>query len=117
YLYVLDGDRALPDPCSRFQPLGLDGPSRVVDVPHAARLGVSLDELVIYELHVGTFSAEGTLEGAIPYLPELRELGVTAIELMPVATFSGGRGWGYDGVYAYAPHPAYGGPAGLGRLV
>jgi maltooligosyltrehalose trehalohydrolase len=72
---------------------------------------------VIYELHVGTFSEEGTFDGAIPYLEELRELGVTAIELMPVATFPGNRGWGYDGLYAYAPHPAYGGPEGLARLV
>ena len=66
---------------------------------------------------MGTFSAEGTFDGVIPYLAELRELGVTAIELMPVATFPGERGWGYDGLYAYAPHPAYGGPEGLARLV
>ena len=117
YLYVLDGARALPDPCSRFQPEGLEGPSRVVAVPPAARRGLSLDELVVYELHVGTFSENGTFDGVIPYLAGLRELGVTAIELMPVATFPGERGWGYDGVYAYAPHPAYGGPEGLARLV
>ncbi|HEY7604612.1 MAG TPA: alpha-amylase family glycosyl hydrolase [Gaiellaceae bacterium] len=117
YTYVLDGDRELPDPCSRFQPRGIHGPSRVVELPPARRLGLSLDELVVYELHVGTFSAEGTFDGAIPYLPELRELGVTAIELMPVATFPGERGWGYDGLYAYAPHPVYGGPEGLIRLV
>ena len=72
---------------------------------------------MIYELHVGTFSAEGTFDGAIPYLAALRELGITAIELMPVATFPGNRDWGYDGVFAYAPHPAYGGPEGLARLV
>jgi maltooligosyltrehalose trehalohydrolase len=116
YTYVLDG-RELPDPCSRFQPEGVRGPSRVVEVPPAARRGLDLDGLVIYELHVGTFSEEGTFDGAIPYLLELRELGVTAIELMPVATFPGNRGWGYDGVYLYAPHPAYGGPEGLARLV
>ena len=86
-------------------------------MPPAPRLGLSLDELVVYELHVGTFSAEGTFDGVVPYLGGLRELGVTAIELMPVATFPGDRGWGYDGVYAYAPHPAYGGPEGLARLV
>jgi maltooligosyltrehalose trehalohydrolase len=114
---VLDGARELPDPCSRFQPEGILGPSRVVDVPTNDRLGLALDDLVVYELHVGTFSEEGTFDGVVPYLPELRELGVTAIELMPVATFPGDRGWGYDGVYAYAPHPVYGGPAGLGRLV
>jgi maltooligosyltrehalose trehalohydrolase len=117
YLYLLDGERELPDPCSRFQPEGVGGPSRVVELPPAQRLGLALDELVVYELHVGAFSADGTFDGVIPYLPELRELGVTAIELMPVATFPGHRGWGYDGVYACAPHPAYGGPEGLARLV
>jgi maltooligosyltrehalose trehalohydrolase len=121
YLYVLDG-AAWPDPCSRFQPEGVRGPSRVVDPGRFAWSddawgGVALDELVVYELHVGTFSAEGTFDGVIPYLEGLRELGVTAIELMPVATFPGNRGWGYDGVYGYAPHPAYGGPEGLARLV
>ena len=120
YLYVLDGGRALPDPCSRAQPDGIRGPSRVVDT---ARFEIGpgpelpLDELVLYELHVGTFTAEGTFDAAIPHLDGLRRLGVTAIELMPVATFPGDRGWGYDGVYAYAPHPAYGGPDGLARLV
>jgi maltooligosyltrehalose trehalohydrolase len=79
--------------------------------------GVSLDELVIYELHVGTFSEEGTFAGVIPRLEALRDLGVTAIELMPVATFPGERGWGYDGLYTYAAHEAYGGPQGLARLV
>jgi maltooligosyltrehalose trehalohydrolase len=117
YVYVLDGGRALPDPCSRFQPEGIAEPSRIVDVPRNVRLGLSLDELVVYELHVGAFSPEGTFDGVVPHLRALRELGVTAIELMPVATFPGNRGWGYDGVYVSAPHPAYGGPAGLGRLV
>ncbi len=121
YLYVLDG-QAWPDPCSRFQPEGIRGPSQVVDPSRfgwtdADWNGVALDDLVIYELHVGTFSEQGTFDGVIPYLDGLRELGVTAIELMPVATFPGGRGWGYDGVYAYAPHPAYGGPDGLARLI
>jgi maltooligosyltrehalose trehalohydrolase len=117
YLYVLDGGRALPDPCSRFQPQGNDGPSRIVELPGAVRRGLALEELVVYELHVGTFSPEGTFDGVVPFLPELRDLGVTAIELMPVATFPGERGWGYDGLYAYAPHPAYGGPDALARLV
>jgi maltooligosyltrehalose trehalohydrolase len=76
-----------------------------------------LDELVLYELHVGTFSAEGTFEGAIPHLGVLAELGVTAIEVMPVAEFPGKRGWGYDGVYLSAAQSSYGGPAGLARLV
>jgi maltooligosyltrehalose trehalohydrolase len=119
YVYVLDGD-ALPDPCSRSQPEGIRGPSRVVDTRAftiAPGPAVALEELVLYELHVGTFTGDGTFDAAIRELPRLRELGVTAIELMPVATFPGGRGWGYDGVYVYAPHPAYGGPEGLARLV
>jgi maltooligosyltrehalose trehalohydrolase len=121
YAYVIDG-RRLPDPCSRLQPEGLRGPSRVVD-PAAwtwhdqAWDGVALEDLVVYELHVGTFTAEGTFDAVIPHLAELRELGVTAIELMPVADFPGRRGWGYDGVYIWAAHEAYGGPDGLQRLV
>jgi maltooligosyltrehalose trehalohydrolase len=118
YLLLLDG---VPhaDPCSRCQPLGLDGPSRVLDVAAlgAARAPVPLGELVLYELHVGTFSEAGTFDGAIPYLRGLAELGVTAVELMPVATFPGTRNWGYDGVFTSAPHAAYGGPEGLARLV
>ena len=119
YLLCLDGGETFPDPCSRWQPYGVRGPSAVVDPRRVAdrRIGLTLDELVIYELHVGTFTAEGTFDAAIPRLHALRELGVTAIELMPVATFPGERGWGYDGLYTYAPHPAYGGPEGLARLV
>jgi maltooligosyltrehalose trehalohydrolase len=119
YLFVVDG-AAWPDPCSRFQPEGVRGPSRVVDTSRfdiAPGPELPLDELVLYELHVGTFSDEGTFDGAIPYLRALRELGITAIELMPVATFPGKRNWGYDGLYNFAPHPAYGGPEGLARLV
>jgi maltooligosyltrehalose trehalohydrolase len=120
YVFVVDGTEALPDPCSRSQPEGIRGPSRVVDTrAFAIEPGppVALDELVLYELHVGTFTDEGTFDAAIAGLPRLRELGATAIELMPVATFPGDRGWGYDGVYTFAPHPAYGGPDGLARLV
>jgi maltooligosyltrehalose trehalohydrolase len=122
YLLVVDGAETYPDPCSRAQPHGVRGPSAIVDPAGFAWTddawqGVSLDELVIYELHVGTFSDEGTFDGVVPRLRGLRELGVTAVELMPVATFPGERGWGYDGLYAYAPHRAYGGPAGLARLV
>jgi len=120
YRVVVDGGDAWPDPCSRWQPEGVLGPSRVLD-PSAFELapgpGLSLEELVLYELHVGTFSPEGTFDGVLPRLAGLRELGVTAIELMPVATFPGNRGWGYDGLYPFAPHPAYGGPHGLARLV
>jgi maltooligosyltrehalose trehalohydrolase len=122
YVYVLDGHEERPDPCSRFQPEGVRGPSRVVDVEafrwtDAGWESPRLDDLVVYELHVGAFTDEGTFDAVVPHLGDLRELGVTAIELMPVATFPGARGWGYDGVYAYAPHPAYGGPEGLARLV
>jgi maltooligosyltrehalose trehalohydrolase len=117
YVLVLDAGRGLPDPCSRSQPAGMRGPSRVVDPRRASPLGVSLDELVLYELHVGTFSDDGTFDGVIERLPDLRELGVTAIEVMPIGTFPGTRNWGYDGVYAYAPHPVYGGPEGFARLV
>ena len=120
YLYVLDGDRAFPDPCSRFQPTGIRGPSRVVDTSRyeiAPGPDLAPEDLVLYELHVGTFSDEGTFDGVVPHLPALTKLGVTAVELMPVATFPGSRGWGYDMLYPYAVHPAYGGPDGLARLV
>jgi maltooligosyltrehalose trehalohydrolase len=121
YLFVVDG-RPLPDPCSRRQPQGVRGPSRIMDVSNvgwsaAAWNGVELDTLILYELHVGTFSGEGTFDGAIPHLKELAELGVTAVEVMPIATFPGERGWGYDGLYTYAPHEAYGGPDGFARFV
>ena len=121
YRLVADGE-AWPDPCSRRQPQGVRGPSRVLDAgafewSDDGWDGLSLDELVIYELHVGTFSGQGTFDGVVPRLRGLRELGVTAIELMPVATFPGDRGWGYDGLYTYAVHPTYGGPHGLARLV
>jgi maltooligosyltrehalose trehalohydrolase len=121
YFLVADGE-ALPDPCSRWQPEGLRGPSRVVD-PHAflwtdVEFRVpGLQDAVIYELHVGTFSPEGTFDGVIPYLRELADVGVTAIELMPVAEFPGRRNWGYDGVYLSAAQSSYGGPEGLQRLV
>ena len=122
YRYVLDGDRVVPDPVSRHQPAGVHGPSRVVD-PSAFRWrdggwrGIEMRDAVIYELHVGTFSEDGTFAGAIPYLRELRDLGITAVEIMPVAEFPGARNWGYDGVLLYAPHSTYGGPEGLQTLV
>jgi len=121
YVLVVDG-AAWPDPCSRWQPDGVSGASRVLDTSAFEWSddnwnGVALDDFVIYELHVGAFSEEGTFDGVIPQLPGLRELGVTAIELMPVATFPGNRGWGYDGLYTSAVHPVYGGPFGLARLV
>jgi maltooligosyltrehalose trehalohydrolase len=121
YRFVVDGE-AHPDPCSRWQPEGIRGPSRIVD-PFGF-LWSDLDfrvpgiqDAVIYELHVGTFSPEGTFDGAIRHLRELVDLGVTAIELMPVAEFPGERGWGYDGVYLSAAQSSYGGPHGLQRFV
>jgi maltooligosyltrehalose trehalohydrolase len=121
YVLVADGE-TWPDPCSRRQPEGVRGSSRVLDTAAFEWTdgdwnGVALDDLVLYELHVGAFSEEGTFDGIVPRLRGLRALGVTAIELMPVATFPGERGWGYDGLYTYAVHRSYGGPQGLARLV
>jgi maltooligosyltrehalose trehalohydrolase len=121
YWVVLDG-RRLPDPCTRFQPKGLRGPSRVVD-PGAWEWsdrrwkGVALRDLVLLELHVGTFTRAGTFDAATAELDRLAELGITGIELLPVAAFPGDRGWGYDGVYPWSAQAAYGGPDGLQRLV
>ena len=122
YLYVIDGRTERPDPVSRWQPHGVHGPSRVVDLgafhwTDGTWAGFPVEDYVLYELHVGTFTPEGTFEGAIAKLPYLRELGVTAVELMPVAEFPGARNWGYDGVQLYAPQSTYGGPEGLRRLV
>jgi maltooligosyltrehalose trehalohydrolase len=121
YYFRLDGRRHA-DPMSRWQQKGLRGPSRVVDPASfewtdAGWNGVPLDELVLYELHVGTFTEEGTFDAVIPHLKALRKLGVGAIELMPVSEFPGERGWGYDGVFLRAPHHSHGGPSGLRRLV
>jgi len=122
YQYRLDGERYRPDPVSRWQPEGVHGPSCVVD-PAAFEWtdsgfrGHALADLVFYEIHVGTFTTAGTFEAAIQYLDGLVDLGVTAVELMPVAEFPGSRNWGYDGVHLYAPQSTYGGPRGLRRLV
>jgi maltooligosyltrehalose trehalohydrolase len=118
YRFRLDAGEEWPDPCSRFQPEGVRGPSRVVDTgAFEIRPGPPLRELVVYELHVGAFSRAGTFDGVIPRLHELAAAGITALEVMPIATFPGNRGWGYDGLYTSAPHPAYGGPDGFARLV
>ncbi|MBI1734139.1 MAG: malto-oligosyltrehalose trehalohydrolase [Candidatus Rokubacteria bacterium] len=122
YQFRLDGDRYRPDPVSRWQPEGVHGPSSVVDPRDFAWTdrsfaGHALGDLVFYELHVGTFTTAGTFQAAIPRLGALVELGVTAVELMPVAEFPGSRNWGYDGVHLYAPQSTYGGPAGLRRFV
>jgi maltooligosyltrehalose trehalohydrolase len=120
YYVILDGRRR-PDPCSRHQPKGIRGASRIVDTAafewSAEAPALAPEDLVVYEMHVGCFTAEGTFDSAIEHLPALRELGVTAVEVMPVAAFPGQRGWGYDGVYVYAPFDPYGGPAGLARFV
>jgi maltooligosyltrehalose trehalohydrolase len=122
YFFRLDQERDCPDPVSRFQPAGVHGPSRIVD-PRAYSwrdpgwAGLETADLILYEIHVGTFTEEGTFEGVAKRLPYLVELGVTAIELMPVAQFPGRRNWGYDGVHPYAPQSSYGGPDGLWRLV
>ncbi|WP_129629071.1 malto-oligosyltrehalose trehalohydrolase [Candidatus Oscillochloris fontis] len=121
YFYQIDGHEQRPDPASRCQPEGVHGPSAVVDPAYtwhdAAWQGIPLRDYVVYELHVGTFTPEGTFDAIIPHLAHLKELGISAIELMPVAHFPGERNWGYDGVYFYAPHTAYGGVDGLKRLV
>jgi maltooligosyltrehalose trehalohydrolase len=109
------------DPASRFQPEGVHGPSQVVnmefDWEDADWHGLPLSQYIIYELHVGTFTSAGTFEAMIAHLDELKDIGITAIELMPVAQFPGSRNWGYDGTYPFAAQNSYGGPQGLKRLV
>jgi maltooligosyltrehalose trehalohydrolase len=122
YRFTLDGGPERPDPRSAWQPEGVDGPSALVDHNRfawgdGAWRGAVLAGSVIYECHIGTFTPEGTFDAAIHRLDHLVELGVGALELMPVAEFPGRRGWGYDGVALWAPHHAYGGPDGLKRLV
>jgi maltooligosyltrehalose trehalohydrolase len=120
YRFVLDGT-AWPDPCSRWQPDGIRGPSRVLDPTRfswsAERPALDPTTQVLYELHVGAFTPEGTFTAVIPHLQALVDLGITAVELMPVAEYPGRRGWGYDGVYPAAAQSTYGGPEGLARLV
>lgn len=121
YMYRLDGKVARPDPASRFQPEGVHGPAAVIDPEFpwrdAAWHGIPLRDYILYELHVGTFTPEGTFDAVIPRLDALVQLGITVVELMPVAQFPGGRNWGYDGVYPFAVQSSYGGPDGLRRLV
>jgi maltooligosyltrehalose trehalohydrolase len=122
YKYRLDGGDAFPDPASRFQPEGPHGPSRIVD-PSAFEWtdpeweGVGREGQVLYEMHVGTFTREGTWEAAARELPELARLGITVIEMMPIAEFPGRFGWGYDGVDLFAPSHLYGEPDDLRRFV
>ena len=122
YFFQLDGARELPDPASRFQPEGIHGPSEVVDLNQfhwtdQSWQGRTLERSIFYEIHVGTYTAQGTFDALIPHIPELVELGITTVELMPVAQFPGSRNWGYDGVYPFAPQNSYGGPEPLQRFV
>jgi maltooligosyltrehalose trehalohydrolase len=122
YAFRIDRGHERPDPMSRWQPDGVHRPSAVIwpdrfDWSEGDWTGLSRKELVIYELHVGAFTAEGTFDAITSRLEELRELGVTAIELMPVAQFPGKRAWGYEAVYPFAVQNSYGGPRGLQRLV
>ncbi|WP_082213932.1 malto-oligosyltrehalose trehalohydrolase [Dyadobacter psychrophilus] len=122
YFFSPNGNNRFPDPASQYQPEGVHGASEVVD--HSAFRwedqdwkGLPFEDLIIYELHVGTFTPEGTFEAIIPRLEKLAATGINAIELMPVNEFPGNRNWGYDGVYPYAVHSAYGGPDKLKSLV
>src|SRR5215831_18097863 len=122
YRFRIDHHMEVPDPASRFQPGDVQGPSAVVDPSvfpwnDGNWRGRPWEETVIYELHVGTFSLEGSFRGVDEKLDYLRDLGVTAIELMPLADFPGGRNWGYDGVLPFAPDSSYGSPEGLKQLV
>ena len=121
YFFCLDGEKNLPDPASRFQPESVHGKSAVVDESFSWGdtdwKGLGLGDMVIYELHVGTFSATHDFDGVISRLPYLKRLGVNAIELMPLAQFPGDRNWGYDGVFPFAVQNSYGGPLGLKNLV
>ncbi len=122
YVLELDHKQRRPDPASFYQPDGVHGPSEVID--HKAFVwedrswnGVPLEEMVLYEIHTGTFTPEGSFEAIIPRLASLKDLGITTLEIMPVAQFPGSRNWGYDGVYPFAVHSSYGGPPGLKKLV
>jgi maltooligosyltrehalose trehalohydrolase len=121
YVYRIDGGPERPDPASRFQPEGVHGPSEVVDATfeweEKAWRGLPIERCILYELHVGAFTPEGTFDAILPHLEYLADLGVTFVELMPVAQFPGGRNWGYDGVFPFAVQNSYGGLRGLKRLV
>jgi maltooligosyltrehalose trehalohydrolase len=122
YRLRLNGTDSYPDPYSRSQPQGVHGPSQVIDLTafewtDDAWPGRALDELIIHELHVGTATPEGTFDALVERLPYFVELGVTALEIMPVAEFPGSRNWGYDGVYLFAPAQAYGGADGMRRFI
>ena len=122
YFFAPDGGKDIPDPASNFQPDGVYGCSQVIDHNRfqwtdQTWKGLPFRDLFIYELHIGTFTPEGTFEAIIPRLKDLAQIGINAVELMPVAQFPGKRNWGYDGVFPYAVQNSYGGPDGLKKLV
>lgn len=122
YVYKLNGEKERADPASRFQPEGVFGPTQIVNLKNTPWndrhwRGLELKDYILYELHVGTYTQAGTLDAVVDHLAELKSLGITAIELMPVAQFSGTRNWGYDGVFPFAVQSSYGGPLALQRLV
>lgn len=122
YLFRLENERERPDPASHFQPEGVHGPSEVIDHSlfkwdDGEWRGIPLSEMIMYEIHVGTFTQEGTFDAAIRMIPYLKDLGVNALEIMPVAQFPGERNWGYDGAHPFAVQNSYGGSQGLKRLV
>ncbi len=122
YFYIVGDNNPVPDPVSRLLPEGVHGPTEIID-PNAFNWtdhgwpGLALRDYIIYELHVGTFTPQGTFDAVIEKLDYLRDLGISVIEIMPVAAFPGARNWGYDGVSPYAVQATYGGPEGLKRLV
>lgn len=122
YFYLVGDHKPVPDPVSRLLPEGVHGPTQIVDPQQFAWsddtwTGLPLKDYIVYELHIGTFTPQGTLDAAIDRLPYLHKLGITVIELMPVAAFPGTRNWGYDGVSPYAVQASYGGPDALRRFV
>ncbi|MCK5342902.1 MAG: malto-oligosyltrehalose trehalohydrolase, partial [Candidatus Heimdallarchaeota archaeon] len=122
YYYQLNDSKKLPDPASFYQPEGVHGVSEVVDHKNfvwddAGWDGINLSEMILYELHIGTFTPEGTFQAVISKLDDLKDIGINTIEIMPIAQFPGERNWGYDGAYPYAVQNSYGGPTGLKSLV
>ena len=122
YFYKINNDKERPDPASNFQPDDVHGPSQVIDHTEFKWTdnewkGISIDEAVFYEIHTGTFTTEGTFEAAISRIDDLKDLGISAIEIMPVSQFPDGRNWGYDGTYVYAPDKFYGSPDSLKKLI
>ncbi len=118
YLIETNGSEKIPDPFSRFQPEGVHGPSEVIDLEERfSKRNIRKDDMVIYEVHVGTFTEKGNFDGVIEKLDYIKELGVNVIEIMPIGQFPGNRGWGYDGTFLFAVQNSYGGPYSFRRMV